>query len=84
MRVTALASHDGHRRATSNDRSGATVITKVITKNSGATMLAADCSPAQITTTPATINTRRTAGRDADPPPASDPVQPVPRRSCRP
>ena len=51
-RVTALASQDGHRRCTNKARSGATVITSVIT---WATMPAADCSPAQVTISPATI-----------------------------
>ena len=60
--MTALANQDGHRRATSRVRRGATVITKVMTKKTGATMLAADCKPAQITMMPATIKTAKNGG----------------------
>src|SRR5512133_392119 len=57
-----LASHDGQRRRTKKLRSGATVITKVMTRNSGATMLAADRRPAPITMRPATIKIAKNGG----------------------
>src|SRR5512133_963385 len=57
-----LASHDGQRRRTKKLRSGATVITKVMTRNSGATMLAADRRPAPMTMRPATIRIAKNGG----------------------
>src|SRR4029453_16525869 len=61
-RETTLASQDGHRRRTNKLRSGATVTTKVMTRNNGPTILAIDRRPAPITIRPATIRMAKKGG----------------------
>src|SRR3954453_13206202 len=64
---TVLASQDGQRRLIRRARSGCTVITRVSTRNTGATMLAVDRSPIAMITSPATIRTPKNGGLPASP-----------------
>src|SRR3954466_12243227 len=66
---TVLASQDGQRRRISTERSGCTVITRVSTRNTGATMLAVDRSPIAMITSAATIRTPKNGGLPASPGP---------------
>src|ERR687890_2155769 len=66
---TMLASQDGQRCRTRKPRSGATVMTRVTTRKTGATMLAVDRSPTPTITRPATTRTAKKGGLPARPGP---------------